>query len=239
MKVFIVDDEKIIRKGISSILQQHIPSLEIIGEAADGAEALEKISANVPDIVITDVKMPNMDGVELTKELHRQHPSIKIIVLSGYDDYNYVRQSMKNGALDYLLKPIDKHEFLSLINLLVRNESESKEQPKIDSNELISNAKNYIRKHYSDDITMTQVADYVHLNPSYFSKLFRTKTGLTFSVYLTDVRISQAKQLLLNPNIKIYEVCEKVGFSDSVTFNRSFKRVVGVSPSEFRNQFNL
>ena len=239
MKVFIVDDEKIIRKGISSILQQHIPSLEIIGEAADGAEALEKISANVPDIVITDVKMPNMDGVELTKELHRQHPSTKIIVLSGYDDYNYVRQSMKNGALDYLLKPIDKHEFLSLINLLVRNESESKEQPKIDSNELISNAKNYIRKHYSDDITMTQVADYVHLNPSYFSKLFRTKTGLTFSVYLTDVRISQAKQLLLNPNIKIYEVCEKVGFSDSVTFNRSFKRVVGVSPSEFRNQFNL
>ena len=239
MKVFIVDDEKIIRKGISSILQQHIPSLEIIGEAADGAEALEKISANVPDIVITDVKMPNMDGVELTKELHRQHPSIKIIVLSGYDDYNYVRQSMKNGALDYLLKPIDKHEFLSLINLLVRNESESKEQPKTDSNELISNAKNYIRKHYSDDITMTQVADYVHLNPSYFSKLFRTKTGLTFSVYLTDVRISQAKQLLLNPNIKIYEVCEKVGFSDSVTFNRSFKRVVGVSPSEFRNQFNL
>lgn len=239
MKVFIVDDEKIIRKGISSILQQHIPSLEIIGEAADGAEALEKISANVPDIVITDVKMPTMDGVELTKELHRQHPNIKIIVLSGYDDYNYVRQSMKNGALDYLLKPIDKHEFLSLINLLVRNESESKEQPKIDSNELISNAKNYIRKHYSDDITMTQVADYVHLNPSYFSKLFRTKTGLTFSVYLTDVRISQAKQLLLNPNIKIYEVCEKVGFSDSVTFNRSFKRVVGVSPSEFRNQFNL
>lgn len=239
MKVFIVDDEKIIRKGISSILQQHIPSLEIIGEAADGAEALEKISANVPDIVITDVKMPNMDGVELTKELHRQHPSTKIIVLSGYDDYNYVRQSMKNGALDYLLKPIDKHEFLSLINLLVRNESESKEQPKTDSNELISNAKNYIRKHYSDDITMTQVADYVHLNPSYFSKLFRTKTGLTFSVYLTDVRISQAKQLLLNPNIKIYEVCEKVGFSDSVTFNRSFKRVVGVSPSEFRNQFNL
>lgn len=86
---------------------------------------------------------------------------------------------------------------------------------------------------------MTQVADYVHLNPSYFSKLFRTKTGLTFSVFLTDVRISQAKQLLLNPNIKIYEVCEKVGFSDSVTFNRSFKRVVGVSPSEFRNQFNL
>ena len=239
MKVFIVDDENIIRKGISSILQQHIPSLEIIGEAADGAEALEKISANVPDIVITDVKMPNMDGVELTKELHRQHPSTKIIVLSGYDDYNYVRQSMKNGALDYLLKPIDKHEFLSLINLLVRNESESKEQPKTDSNELISNAKNYIRKHYSDDITMTQVADYVHLNPSYFSKLFRTKTGLTFSVYLTDVRISQAKQLLLNPNIKIYEVCEKVGFSDSVTFNRSFKRVVGVSPSEFRNQFNL
>lgn len=239
MKVFIVDDEKIIRKGISSILHQHLPSVKIIGEASDGVEALEKISQLLPDVVITDIKMPSMDGVELTKQIHALFPDIKIIVLSCYDDYNYVRQSMKNGALDYLLKPIDKHEFLALINLLNLNESELPGQTKVDSNELISNAKNYIRKHYSGDITLTQVAEYVHLNPSYFSKLFRTKTGLTFSAFLTDVRIGQAKQLLLNPNIKIYEVCEKVGFSDSVTFNRSFKRVVGVSPSEFRNQFNL
>ena len=160
-------------------------------------------------------------------------------VLSSYDDYTYVRQCMKHGAIDYLLKPIDKHEFLSLINLLRVNENASMCIAATDPNELINDAKNYIRKHYSDDISLTKVAEYVHLNPSYFSNLFSQKTGENFSAYLNNVRILHAKQLLLNPNIKIYEVGEKVGFSDPASFNRSFKRTEGISPSKFREQFCL
>ena len=239
MKVLIVDDEKIVRKGIVSILQQAFPDMQTIAEASNGEEAMKTVKTLLPDIVITDVKMPVIDGMELTKMIHTFDAEIKVIVLSSYDDYTYVRQCMKHGAIDYQLKPIDKHEFLSLINLLRVNENASMCIAATDPNELINDAKNYIRKHYSDDISLTKVAEYVHLNPSYFSNLFSQKTGENFSAYLNNVRILHAKQLLLNPNIKIYEVGEKVGFSDPASFNRSFKRTEGISPSEFREQFCL
>lgn len=155
------------------------------------------------------------------------------------DAYCFVRLSMKYGAFDYLLKPIDKHEFLSVVRLL--QQSELIEQGKIEpnANSLINSAKNYIRKHYANKLTMVQAADYVHLNPSYFSKLFRSKTGVTFTDYLTNVRITQAKQLLLNTDDRICDICLNVGFSDNVTFNRAFRRVVGVSPTDYRNQFSF
>ena len=239
MKVLIVDDEKIVRKGIVSILQQAFPDMQTIAEASNGEEAMKTVKTLLPDIVITDVKMPVIDGMELTKMIHTFDAEIKVIVLSSYDDYTYVRQCMKHGAIDYLLKPIDKHEFLSLINLLRVNENASMCIAATDPNELINDAKNYIRKHYSEDISLTKVAEYVHLNPSYFSNLFSQKTGENFSAYLNNVRILHAKQLLLNPNIKIYEVGEKVGFSDPASFNRSFKRTEGISPSKFREQFCL
>ena len=188
---------------------------------------------------INYIKMPVMDGVELTKRLHTLYPNIRVIVLSGYDDYCFVRLSMKYGAFDYLLKPIDKHEFLSVVRLL--QQSELIEQGKIEpnANSLINSAKNYIRKHYANKLTMVQAADYVHLNPSYFSKLFRSKTGVTFTEYLTNVRITQAKQLLLNTDDRICDICLNVGFSDNVTFNRAFRRVVGVSPTDYRTQFSF
>ena len=156
-----------------------------------------------------------------------------------YDDYCFVRLSMKYGAFDYLLKPIDKHEFLSVVRLM--QQSELIEQGKLEpnANSLINSAKNYIRKHYANKLTMVQAADYVHLNPSYFSKLFRSKTGVTFTDYLTNVRITQAKQLLLNTDDRICDICLNVGFSDNVTFNRAFWRVVGVSPTDYRNQFSF
>lgn len=237
MKILIVDDEKIVRKGIISILQQSISDIQIVAEAGNGEEAMGKVKELFPDVVITDVRMPVVDGVELTKMIHTFDASIKIIVLSSYDDYTYVRQCMKHGAVDYLLKPIDKHELLSLINLFHADGGTDGDIARTDPNELINEAKNYIRKHYADDISLATVAQYVHLNPSYFSSLFSQKTGKSFLTYLNDIRIQHAKKLLLNPNIKIYEVSEKVGFSDPASFNRSFKRAEGISPSKFREQF--
>ena len=96
--------------------------MQTIAEASNGEEAMKTVKTLLPDIVITDVKMPVIDGMELTKMIHTFDAEIKVIVLSSYDDYTYVRQCMKHGAIDYLLKPIDKHEFLSLINLLRVNE---------------------------------------------------------------------------------------------------------------------
>lgn len=238
MKILIVDDEKIVRRGIISLLRQSVPDVQV-AEASNGEAAIEIVKVFFPSVVITDVKMPIVDGIELTKMVHAFDSNIKIIVLSSYDDYTYVRQCMKYGAVDYLLKPLDMHELLSILNLLNIPEDVTADASYVESNEWIDDAKNYIRRHYSDNISSSMVAAYVHLNPSYFSSLFNQKIGKSFSDFLNEIRMQHAKQLLLNPNIKIYEVGEKVGFSDSSSFNRAFKRAEGVSPSKFREQFSI
>ena len=104
MKIMIVDDEKLLRNGFKNMTDWSAKGINIIGEALNGEDALEKLKTRSPDIVITDIKMPIMDGVTLTKKIKELYPHILILVLSSHDDYDYVRESMKNGASDYLLK---------------------------------------------------------------------------------------------------------------------------------------
>lgn len=104
MKIMIVDDEKLLRNGFKNMTDWSAKGINIIGEAMNGEDALEKLKTLSPDVVITDIKMPIMDGVTLTKKIKELYPHILILVLSSHDDYDYVRASMKNGASDYLLK---------------------------------------------------------------------------------------------------------------------------------------
>lgn len=104
-KVLIVDDEYIMRQGIKHLVNWDKEGFLIVGEATNGKEALIMVEELKPHIVVMDVVMPVMDGVELTKEVHEKYPDIKIIVLSGFDDFCYVKETLKNGAMDYILKP--------------------------------------------------------------------------------------------------------------------------------------
>lgn len=104
-KVLIVDDEYIMRQGIKHLINWDKEGFLIVGEATNGEEALLMLEKIKPQIVVMDVVMPVMDGVELTKAVHEKYPEIQIIVLSGFDDFMYVKETLKNGAMDYILKP--------------------------------------------------------------------------------------------------------------------------------------
>lgn len=118
-KLLIVDDENQIRKGIRRILNWEEYGITICAEASDGKEALAMIEKCRPQIVLTDIKMPRMDGIALLKEIRNNGWDIKTIILSGYDDFSLVRQTMKYGAVDYLLKPIGKNELIQIIEELL------------------------------------------------------------------------------------------------------------------------
>jgi two-component system response regulator YesN len=133
LKVLIVDDDDIIRQGLNIIIKKNLPNCEVIGEASDGELALEQIKIIKPDILITDIKMPIMDGIQLLDAISKTEYKIKTIVLSGFDEYKYVRKTFKYGIKDYLLKPIKKVEFLELINKICaeiesEREKDNKEQ---------------------------------------------------------------------------------------------------------------
>ncbi|QGQ95039.1 response regulator [Paenibacillus psychroresistens] len=127
LTILIVDDEEVIRKGLAKIINRSGAGFEVIGDVNNGLEALEFIKNRLPDVIITDIKMPGMDGIELIKQLETLHPSIKKIMISGFNEFNYVRDSMKLGALDYLLKPVDDVQLLTLLSKIedsIKNENE-------------------------------------------------------------------------------------------------------------------
>lgn len=518
LRIFLVDDDKIIRLGIRKVIEKSDLNCTIIGETSDGELALQELqSIEDIDLIITDIRMPVMDGLELIREIRKFNTVVRIIVLSGFDDFKYVRNAFMDGAVDYVLKPINKEEFLNLLKKLksdIENDNKEKGQlveyhnlymektinkllhnkykkledieekvaqigiktegsfavmilqadnsykvlkkqvtyestlenafikltnlfrldtnykfysyvsydsivilvegdkspvgkevfnkyhlyikntplndkltftlgvsnifnhisdastayeeakkasdarfyfgkntfityeqveknylePTINSGELIRDlamayelcdymkvkdelerifncmhgiepteyrnrikmiierllfqmkdfqeavqlcdfdyeyfiqyvntedelkihllitsqsiieymkrerdkrskkriemAKKFVELHYSEPITLNQVADYVELNASYFSSLFKKETGKNFSDYLLNCRINIAKNLLLDPTIKVYEIGNKVGYEDVVSFGRAFKKKIGMSPKEYRN----
>ena len=120
MKVFLVDDEIVVREGIRESFPWDESPYTLVGEAPDGEMALPMIRDTNPDIVITDIKMPFMDGIELCKILRSQMPRISIIVLSGYDEFEYARKCIQLGVREYLLKPINAEELKAVLDKVSR-----------------------------------------------------------------------------------------------------------------------
>lgn len=133
LKIIVVDDEELIRKGLVKALAKQT-EFQVLGEAVNGLEAMELIRQELPDVVITDVKMPHMNGVELVKRLEQDFPEIKKIVISGFGEFDYVRETMRYGALDYLLKPIDDEQLIALLNKIASSIESDKKQKMVESN---------------------------------------------------------------------------------------------------------
>lgn len=118
IKLMIVDDESIIRRGIRTSIDWWTLNVDIVGEARNGKQALDLVQDLKPDIVVTDIRMPHMDGLEFAQQLKEQYPHIRIIILSGYDDFDYARQALKIGVTEYLMKPVGAEELSALISRL-------------------------------------------------------------------------------------------------------------------------
>lgn len=121
MKVLVVDDEAIIRKGISTLLQEQCTDITQCLEAGNGKAALEYVEVQRPDLIITDIRMPVMDGLELSKTIHERYPHIAIVILTGYADFGYAQQALKFGVVDYLLKPVTKEKLNEIMLKMLLN----------------------------------------------------------------------------------------------------------------------
>ncbi len=257
--IAIIEDEAYIRKGMVLTTPWKEFGCEVIGEAKNGMEGYDLIKKLNPDMVITDVTMPIMDGIEMIKKLEGQIDT-EFIIISGYDDFNYAQQAIKLGVKDYLLKPIDDDDFYFTLRKVAMVIKEKKEQAnhqekkrlieegKIELFNQESYKNNYdgrkkyvtkaiklIEEYYHEGIGIGYVAEALDISESYLSRLFKTYTGYTFVEYLTDYRIKIAIQLLKKHTIKVYEVSEKVGYNDAKYFGVLFKKKMGVTPMVFKN----
>ena len=240
--VMIVDDEKFVRRGIIEDTDWALIDCEVVAEASNGAEALELARQTKPLLVISDINMPKVNGLQLAEKLLAEYPETKVIFLSAYDEFEYARQAVRIGVSDYLLKPYDDGE---LDHGAGANAAPSAGN-RIDEliplkpkgtirNRYVLNAVEYIESHYQDsDISVGRIAGTIGLSEGHLSRLFKTEMDTGLNTYLTRYRIRQAMRELNDVQIKVYEVAESVGYQDIAYFSNTFKKLVGVTPSDYQ-----
>lgn len=247
IRAMLIDDEVWVIKGLLKKIKWSDFFIDIVATATDGIEAYNLAMELKPDLIITDIRMPGIDGLELIEKLNQSLSDSLSIILSGYDDFVYTQKALRIGAFDYILKPVDISEFESILLRAVKKMKDKHEDKqsidKIEEiiEENVSSSKirsiiDFIEENYENDINLNGIAGKFDINPSYLSTVFKKHTGKNFSDYIAEIKINKAKQLLLYTDYKVNAICEKLGFTDYRQFVRTFKRIVGKTPLEYKRQ---
>ena len=255
-QLLIADDEIIERKVLYKTLQKHLGDIGEIHQAENGREALAIYEEKHIQIAVLDIEMPGIDGIQAAEKIRAQDPDCCIIFLTAYDEFSYAKKAITVRALDYLLKPYQEEELLTVLDEAIRltnlrrrdDESASgPEKPPLPplSAELVDTGQirmtkvtevieEYIKIHYMQDISMQDVARVMNYSEAYFCKLFKQCFSCNFTAYLAQIRMDAAKKLLAQPMVNVKDIGEAVGYSDSNYFAKVFKRYTGFTPTEYR-----
>ncbi len=248
-KVIIVDDEDIIVEGLKKVVDWSKYGCEVVGTASDARLGARVIREKCPDILFTDIKMPEMDGLTMLAGLKGEFPELQITVLTGYRDFEYAKRAIHLGVTRFLLKPSKMSELEEALKVMTENlgklrvkSTEEEEKTEEDTQEssaassfIVRSALKYIEVHYAEKLTLTELAERTYVSQWYLSKLLNKFTGKSFSDLLNQTRVEKAEKLLRDPSLKIHEISEMLGFNDVTHFSHIFKKYKQVSPNEYRN----
>ncbi|WP_320127421.1 response regulator [uncultured Sphaerochaeta sp.] len=242
--LLIVDDEEEIRNGLFNYSWENL-GFSAVAALSDGKEALTYLSTHSVDAAICDIRMPGMNGLELARKMKELKISTHIVFLTGYKDMEYIRSAIHAECFDYLLKPTHFKQLEEVfVALKTRLEQEWKDKfldncdfQDAGDDFFIQAALKYISSHLST-ASLEVVSEFLNISPNYFSRIFKARTGILFSVFCQQQRLGRARELLKDPNNQIQDVALQVGYSISTNFSRAFKLEYGMSPGEFRSHIN-
>ncbi|MEH7226333.1 response regulator [Bacillus sp. JJ1566] len=237
--ILLVDDERWVRKALIWTINQLNLPLKVVHECGNGLEALDWVKENEIDLILTDVRMPVMDGIQFVKELDSLNKTVDVIVISVHDEFQFIQQAMRSGVIDYLLKPIDEEELRAcLVKWLEKSTTiENKENDVFEQNlpaSSIEKVLEYISKTPLNQLNLKDAANHVHMNPSYLSQLFKQQLNQKFVDYVTEIKIQEGKKLLAHTTLRMSEIADRLGYADVAYFSNNFKKITGLSPSDFR-----
>lgn len=252
-KIVIAEDEEIIRKGLVYSIRWEDYGCVVVAEAQNGVEGVEAIRRHSPDIVIADINMPIMAGLEMLKETHEDH-DYSAIILSGYSSFEYAQKAIELGVLGYLSKPLDQEELKTVISkakkdielkkLVQQNQMSKNELKEINlfrdmynahyDNAVVDQMLQMIFKDFDKKIVMRDVVQKLNYSETFLNRKFKETVGTTFNEYLNRYRIQKAIVLLMTEkDMNIQEIAWKCGISDYKYFGSVFKKYVGCSPKEY------
>ena len=238
MKILIIDDEPKIRNGLSNLLTRR-EGWEVAGAYENAADALKYLAVNQVDVIITDIKMPEISGLELIARIRERDKKTAIIILSGYSNFQFAQRAIELGVSRYLTKPTNPRELICVLEETEKKlggKQEKEEDSEKIPNLFVQKAADYIKLNYSEKISIKEIADQLYLSPNYLSELFKKHTGKTISEYLTEYRLEKACQLLDHAEYCVGDVSGMVGIHDGRYFSNMFKKKYGMTPTEYRNR---
>ena len=236
--ILIVEDEYLVRQGLSKLVNVAAYDMEIIGQAENGRQAWDLIQKQVPDIILTDINMPQLNGIQLASLVRETYPQVHLVFLTGYDDFDYALSAVKLGVDDYLLKPFRDQELTHAVARVCRrmqpvSAAPAPKEKEPEATGYVRQAMDYIAAHYADaDISIAVIAEHLRVSEGHLSHVFKKQTGMTVTNYLTKTRIDAAMRMLARDHVKVYEAAAAVGYKDVTYFSATFKKLTGLSPSE-------
>lgn len=251
IRILIADDEPIERMVVSKTIQSNYGDEVEILQAVNGREAVEIFRERECQVVLLDISMPGIDGLEAAELIRGENPLCSIIFLTAYDEFDFAKRAIRVHALDYLLKPWAKEELIAVVDEAIhiaehnngskadlpekKTDSENDRQDLLKNQLQVERIRQYVEEHYMDDICLQDAAAALHYSDVYFCRFFKQNFNKNFIMYLSELRIEKAKELLADITINVRDVSQKVGYRDSGYFTKVFKRNTGMTPSEFRN----
>lgn len=247
-KVLIVDDEAIIVEGLIRVVPWEKFGCQVVGSASNAIEGAQLIQTLNPHILFTDIRMPNQDGLSMLAGLRCQYPHMQVTVLTGYRDFSYAQEAIRLGVTRFLLKPSKMNELEEALEVMLQNlaklpqDQQPREQEKpadhvdVAGSFIVRQAISYIEEHYAQKLSLGEVAQKCYVSQWHLSKLLSRHGGQNFYDLLNGVRIRKAKELLEDPALRINEISERVGYTDTAHFSRVFKKLEKISANEYRNR---
>lgn len=257
LRVLVVEDEDIIRKGLVYTLDWLAMDCVVIAEAANGQEGYEKILELQPDVVLADIYMPYMDGIEMIKKAS-ETVRFKSILLTSYAEFDYAKRAIEARVSEYLLKPVDEAELADIMRRLGQEIASSRQleyvmeqvkdqeeleggslnleyymQLDLSENQYVSKTIGQIREHYAEKLSIEAISEELGVSASYLSRKFKEVTGQTFLDFLNKFRVQQAVAMLNTRRYRIGEIAEAAGFTDYKHFCAVFKKYTLKSPTKF------
>jgi YesN/AraC family two-component response regulator len=243
--VLLVEDDPTIRFIYKKMKEWKMLGFEIEKEVEHGKSALEALSERNYDLVFTDIRMPIMTGIELLEKMTEKNYDNYVVIASNHEDFEYVRQGLRFGVTDYLLKPVQHSELEKCLAHIRDKLDESGGKSRVYellkacgldiTQQFVRNLADYYGKNLDKEGMLYELAEYFELSKDYFSKMFKSKTGINYNQFATQYKMEQAKYLLLNENYKIYEISELLGYKTVDYFSKIFKEYTTMTPIQFRN----
>lgn len=235
ISVLLVDDEPWILIGLKNLIPWEEEGFQIIGEASDGEKAWEKITCMEPDLILSDIRMPHLNGLSLLERLRKNGITTSVIFISGYSEFEYAQQSLRLGCSDYLVKPVEPEDLLQALRRVRETfqEHEPSESYTSDST-VVRQVVRYLRQNYADPLSLSELAKQYRFSTGYFSSLIKKKAGKSYSELLISIRMEKATELLRSSNKSIEEIAQEVGYDDYFYFSKLYKKVNGITAAAFR-----